>query len=496
MDTNIPAKSQKTPSIKKNFIMNTILNMSGFIFPLISYPYVSRILGPDGIGSVNFAISFVTYFNMFAQLGIPSYGIRACARVRDDKEELGRTVTELLIINLITSAIVYIIFFAVIFSVPSLRADKSLYIIISATIILNSLGMSWLFQALEKYSYITIRSVIFKFIAVAGMFLLVKSQDDYLIYAALTIFAASASNILNLIYSQKLVRIGRSGRVIDPKRHLKPVFVFFAMACATTVYLHLDNVMLGIISSKTEVGYYSTSVKIKSILVVLVTSLGSVLLPRLSYYVENKMMEEFRRISAKALHFVLIISIPLVVYFFMYAAPVIQLIAGEKFTASVLPMQIIMPTLLFIGITNIYGIQILVPYGLEKYVLYSEIGGAVADLILNAILIPFYGAAGAAFGTLVAEAVVLIIQYRKLKSLSMLPSSGVKLHVIILATVVSGVLSLLSYIPDFSRYMSLTAGSFLVMVISCILFFIPYFCLLLVFKDSFVTEMVSKYIRK
>ena len=142
--------------------MNAILNMSAFIFPIISFPYISRVLGPTGTGNVNFAISFVTYFDMFAQLGIPAYGIRACAKVRDDKKELNRVVTELLTINLVTSLIVYTVLYTLIFNVPSLRSDKTLYMICSSMIILNSIGMNWLFQALEKYTYITVRSIIFR----------------------------------------------------------------------------------------------------------------------------------------------------------------------------------------------------------------------------------------------------------------------------------------------------------------------------------------------
>lgn len=470
--------------------MNALLNVSAFIFPLISFPYVSRVLGPAGTGNVSFAISFVTYFDMFAQLGIPSYGIRACARVRDDKKELRRVVTELLTINLITSLIVYTVLFSVVFAVPSLRADKGLYIICSLMIILNSIGMNWLFQALEKYTYITVRSVVFKLLSVIGMFLLIRSSDDYLIYAALTVLAGWASNILNLIYAGKLISLETDRNQLDYRRHIKAIGVFFAMTCATTVYLNLDNVMLGFISGKTEVGYYSASVRIKTLLVNFVTSLGTVLLPRLSYYVENKKIDEFRRISGKALHFVLLVSIPLVVYFILFASPVILLLAGNQYEASILPMQIIMPTLLLIGITNILGIQILVPLGLEKYVLYSEIGGAIVDLILNAVFIPLYGAAGAALGTLAAEAAVLIIQYIKLRRIDSLPSSGAGITLLIFAACISGVVSMLAWTPDFMTNLPLETGCFITILISGVLYFGAYMTILLVRREPLVMESI------
>ena len=188
----------KQKSLKLNIIMNMLLTMSSFIFPLITFPYVSRILLPEGTGKVSFATSLISYFSMFAQLGIPTYGIRACAKVRDNREELTRTAQELLIINLIMSVVLYIVFFGAILLVPRLHNERNLYVIVSCTIILTSIGMEWLYKALEQYTYITLRSVLFKFIALIMMFLLIHKKSDYLLYGGISIFAASASNIFNL----------------------------------------------------------------------------------------------------------------------------------------------------------------------------------------------------------------------------------------------------------------------------------------------------------
>lgn len=189
----------KQKSLKLNIIMNMLLTMSSFIFPLITFPYVSRILLPEGTGKVSFATSLISYFSMFAQLGIPTYGIRACAKVRDNREELTRTAQELLIINLIMSVVLYIVFFGAILLVPRLHNERNLYVIVSCTIILTSIGMEWLYKALEQYTYITLRSVLFKFIALIMMFLLIHKKSDYLLYGGISIFAASASNIFNFI---------------------------------------------------------------------------------------------------------------------------------------------------------------------------------------------------------------------------------------------------------------------------------------------------------
>lgn len=403
-----------TPSIKKNFIMNALLTMSSFIFPLITFPYVSRILLPEGTGKVQFAVSFVAYFNMIAQLGIPTYGIRACAKVREDRQVLTRTAHELLTINLGMCLVSYAALGLCIAFIPRVNQEKALFLIISMTLLLNAIGMEWLYKALEQYTYITVRSVAFKAVSVAAMFLLVHREEDYVVYGAITIFAASASNILNFINARKYISLRPAGGY-EYRRHLKAVLIFFAMACATTIYTNLDEVMLGFMKSDADVGYYHAAVKIKSILVSIVTALGAVLLPRASYYVEQGRMEEFKQITRKALHFVLIIASPVMVYFMFFAREGILFLAGAEFEPSVLPMQIIMPTVFLIGITNVLGIQMLVPLGKEKNVLYSEITGALVDLVLNLMLIPRYGAAGAAFGTLAAEIAVLIVQYFALK---------------------------------------------------------------------------------
>ena len=403
-----------SPSIKKNFIMNALLTMSSFIFPLITFPYISRVLLPEGTGKVQFVSSFVAYFNMIAQLGIPTYGIRACAKVREDRQALTRTAHELLFINLVMCVAAYFALGLSIAFIPRVNQEKTLFIIISLTLLLNAIGMEWLYKALEQYTYITLRSILFKAVSVAAMFFLVHSKEDYLVYGAISIFASSASNLLNFINARKYISMRPVGGY-DFRRHIRVVLVFFAMACATTIYTNLDEVMLGFMKTNADVGYYHAAVKIKSILISIVTALGAVLLPRASYYIEHGRLDEFKRITRKALHFVFLLAVPMVLYFTAFSREGILFLSGAAFEPSVRPMQIIMPTVLLIGITNVLGIQMLVPLGKEKTVLHSEIAGAIVDLLLNLWLIPRYAAAGAAIGTLAAEIAVLVIQYLALR---------------------------------------------------------------------------------
>lgn len=469
-------------SIKRNFVMNAILNASTFIFPLITFPYVSRVLLPVGTGKVAAATSLISYFAMVAQLGIPTYGIRACARVRDDKEKLSKTVHELFFINLIMSFIVYVVFFVALFNVKELAEDRALYIICSTTIVFNLIGMEWLFKALEQYSYITANSILFKFVALILMFVLVHDQGDYLFYGVTTIAAAAGSNVMNFINVRKYISLTSIGNY-NFRQHLKPVFVFFAMSIATTVYTNLDTVMIKFIQGDEQVGYYNAAVKVKTIVVSFVTSIGTVLLPRVSYYIDQKRYKEFREVTAKALNLVILMALPMTVYFIFYAKEAIVFLAGNAYTPAILPMQVIMPTVFLIGLTNVMGIQILVPLGKEKYVLISEIVGAIVNLIINMWLIPLYGCTGAAIGTLVAEFAVLVAQAIALRGSMREIIKKIQLGKIILACVIAwGVTYFVS--------LSSITSNVLMLILTFVVFFGIYAGMLFLMKEPMARETI------
>ena len=476
----------KQKSLKLNFIMNAILTMSSFLFPLITFPYVSRVLLPAGTGRVSFANSVVTYFVMISQLGIPTYGIRACAVVRDNPVKLKKTVYELFIINVFMSILAYAVFFIAMASVPRLRADRNLFLITSTLIFFNTIGVEWLYKALEQYTYITVRSIIFKFVALIAMFVLVRDADDYVIYGGISIFAASASNVFNFLRLRKILG-KRKVSGLNLRRHFKPVFTFF-ISCATTIYTNLDNVMLGFMKDDIEVGYYNAATKIKNILVSIVTSLGTVLMPRAAYYIEQEMWDEFYKLSKKAIKFVLIAATSMMIYFMIYAREGVLFLSGDAFEGAVIPMIIVMPTLLFIGLTNIMGIQMLIPMGLENTVMISTFAGAIADLILNAILIPFFGSAGAAIGTLVAEFIVFIVQMVYLKNDIAYLYSKQNYIKIIAALIVAMIGAVAVKV--------LISGIFIKLVVSAVLFFGLYVIMLYIMREEVITENVNRILSR
>lgn len=474
-------------SVFYNFIMNIILTMSSFIFPFITFPYVSRILLPVGTGKVSFAASVVNYFLLLAQLGIPTYGIRACARVRDDDEKLSKTVQEILLFSALMCIVAYVLFFVALFCVPRFQSERKLLIVTGASILFTTLGVEWLFKALEMYSYITWRSIIFKCIGLIAMFLLVHEQDDYIIYGGISIFASSASNVLNFIYLHKLVDLKKRFN-LNLKPHIKPILVFFAMSCATTIYLNMDTTMLGFMKSDADVGYYNAAVKIKNMLVSIVTSLGAVLLPRVTVYLEKNETDKFEALSKKAIRFVLFASLPMLTYFIVFARQGVLLLSGEEYVNSIFPMQIMMPTLLFIGLTNIMGIQILVPMGHERKVLESTIFGAVIDLVLNFMLIPRYSVVGAAIGTVTAELAVFIYQYFSSRDLFSNLFKNINPWKYVLASLIATLGS--------AWILELKLGYFVSLLLSCMFFTVVYIICLFVFKETFVQEIIQMVWKK
>ena len=474
-------------SLKLNFVMNAILTMSSFIFPLISFPYVSRVLLPEGTGKVSFATSLIAYFTMFAQLGIPTYGIRACARVRDDKQALTKTAQELLIINLVMTVLSYAALSLALLFVPRLRSERPLYLLVSLSIFFNTIGMEWLYKGLEQYTYIAVRSIAFKIVALLAMFALVHSKQDYVIYGGITILASSASSIFNFFHARRFISLRPVGGY-QLKPHLKAVAVFFAMACASTVYTNLDTVMLGFMTPDETVGYYNAAVRIKTILVSIVTSLGAVLLPRAAYYVEHGEMDRFRQITRKALNFVFLAAVPMMIYFILFAKQGIYLLSGENYAGAIVPMQWIMPTLLFIGLSNVLGIQILVPLGRERVVLWSIVAGAVVDVVFNGVLIPLYDASGAAAATSAAELVVLAVQFFVLGREAQAGFGAVSYGKLLLGLAVGVGISM--WVP------MLGLGSFLTLLISAVLFFGGYLLMLLILKETLVKELFSQLLKR
>lgn len=472
----------KIKSVKHNAIMNGILTVSKIIFPLITFPYISRTLLVEANGRITFASSVVSYFTMFAMLGITTYGVKACAQVRNDKTKLSKVVQELLFINIICSVISMIVLAMSVLWIDRLHSEWILMLIFSANIILNVAGMEWMYSGLEQYDYITIRSVAFKLLSMILMFIFVHTPKDCYKYAVILVISTAGSNILNLINARKYITFKPVGDY-HIKRHVKPTLMMFVTVLSVNVYMNLDNVMLGFVKDDYEVGIYHTAFKIKMVLTSLVTSVGTVLLPRLSYYVEDKKSEKFYQLLKKSLSLTLLISVPMVVYFILYADVSVLFIAGKAFTDAIVPMKIVMPILLITGLSNVIGMQILIPNNKESAFMKAVIAGALTDLVLNAILIPYYGAIGASVATLCAEMVQFIIQLAYAKSIFRKIISFSELRKIIVCTAVAAIGCLGARCFD-------SLGTFGTIVVSASIFGILYLIMVWITKVKVVRELM------
>ncbi len=396
-------------SIKKNFLYNLVLRIMNVIFPLVTFPYVARVLSPEGIGRVDFTLAFIQYFILIAQVGIPMYGIKECSKYRDNKELLSKKVQEILIINFTMMVFSYIILLFFMSTQNYLYNYRTLIFISSLNIFGASIGIEWFFQSIEEYRYITIRSILVKIISIICIFLFVKNTEDVFLYLIITVLSSFLSYIYNFVYANKHINLFRIYEEYDIKSHIKPILTLFMMSIAVSIYINLDKVMLGVLVGDRYVGLYSAANKMIRVVLSVVTALGTVLLPRISYYIEHGKNEKINNIITKSLNFILMITIPAVIGIIILAKPIIILFAGEQYLQAVKTIQILSALIPIIGLSNLVGIQILLSYNLERITLIATMTGATINIILNYILIPKYFHNGAATSSIIAELIVTII---------------------------------------------------------------------------------------
>lgn len=399
-------------SLKKNAILNIIRTVMGIIFPIITFPYASRILLPDGIGKVNFANSIVSYFTLLASLGIGNYATREAAKIRDNIPALRKFMKEILIINLMSTIFAYSLFLISLILVPKFQDYKVLLLISSLSIIFYSIGIEWFYAAIEEYSYITVRSVILQIISIAFLFIFVKTKEDIYLYAFMNVIASAGSNICNFVHLKHYINL-REKTSLELKKHFKPIIVLFGMAVITSVYTILDSTMLGFLSNDEQVGFYSAATKINKMVLTVVTAIGGVLFPRLSYYSEKEDKTEFFTLLLKGFSITLCIAVPCTLGLHFLSKPITLLFSGERYLPSVPVMKIMNPIIIIISISNFIGIQYFLPLGKEKITVQSVIIGAISNFLINLILIPRYQAFGAGIATLCAEGFVTLYQLIK-----------------------------------------------------------------------------------
>lgn len=398
----------KKKSLGVNAFLNSFRSVLNLIFPLITFPYVSRVLSIKGIGIFNFSNTYISYFLLIAGLGIATYAVREGAKFRENEDKITEFASQIFSLNIVATIIAYILLFASLIIFKNLHNYVSCILILSLQILFTTLGTEWIYTIYEDYAYITVRSIIFKIISIVLLFVLVRKPEDYLIYTAITVFSAVGSNLLNFIHAKKFVHI-RLTTKINWRYHLKPVLVIFASAVAITIYVSSDTTILGLLKSDYAVGIYSTSVKIYQMAESLLSALLTVTIPRLAFLWGQKRIGEYNHVLSKVIDSLGILVLPSAVGLIMLSQEVILIIASEKYLPSVNSLRIISWAIIFSIFSWIFSDCVLIPAKRENLVLRNTIVTAIENIILNFILIPFMSYDGTSLSTVIAEFTVMIM---------------------------------------------------------------------------------------
>lgn len=403
--------SQK--SIKKNSIYSILKTGSSILFPLITFPYISRVLLTENVGKINFGLSIVSYFSLVASLGITTYAIRECSAVRDDKDKLSNTASQIWSINIITTIIAYIALAVTLLCYRKLDNYRTLIVIQSLSIVFTTLGADWLNQAMEDFRYITLRTVAFQFISLLLMFIFVQKPEDYMKYAVISLVSSSGASLFNIWYRRRYCRVRiikdfKNG--IEWKRHMMPILYLFVMILAQTIFNSVDSTMLGLMHGDHEVGIYSAAHKITNIINQVVGSLLWVIMPRMSHYFAENKYDEVNKLLRKILGFNFLLGLPCAIGTMLLSKDIIRIVAGEAFVEATSVLRILMIGFIFTLIGGNYlGNAILLPSKNEKYYMIVCMTAAVVNVIGNYISIPYFGANAAAGTTAVCNLTILIL---------------------------------------------------------------------------------------
>lgn len=400
----------KNKFIGVNALLNAIKTIFSIIFPLITFPYISRVLGVENIGIYNFSTSVVSYFTLLAGLGINTYAIREGARYRNNKKDISEFCSEVFSINLISTLISYGILAVCLFFLPSLHDDALIIMILSVSICFTTLGCEWVFNIYEEFGYITIRTILFQILSVILMFVFVKNKHSLIQYALITVLATSGANIINIFARKKICDIRFCFRV-KLKKHLLPILILFANSIAMTIYINSDVTILGLISGNYYVGLYSVATKVYTMLKSLLGALIVVSIPRLSSYLGAENKKQYVETSSIILNALITIAVPAMVGTFALSDEIVLILSGREYIAASMSLKILSVALVFSIFSWFYTSCVLVVNKQDRSVLKATTLAAVVNIVLNVILIPYFNQNAAALTTALAEFVSAFVCY-------------------------------------------------------------------------------------
>lgn len=394
-------------SIKRNYFYSTILTGANYVFPLIVFPYVSRVLGVANIGTCNFVDSIVNYFCIFSMLGINVVGVREIAEAKQNKEKLNSCFSSIFAINTILTSTALLVYITCSYAIPKLHEHIDLMWIGAIKLCFNYLLVEWLFKGLEEFKFITSRTLIIKTIYVVSVFLFVKKPTDYGLYFFLTSMNIALNAIVNCLYARRYISL--DCKKIDFKRYLSPIIILGIYAILTNMYTTFNVAFLGFQTNEIEVGYYSTAYKIFAISLSIFSALTGVMLPRMSSLIAENRVEEYRASLNNTTDFLMALSFPAIIFVEFFAPDIILIISGKGYEGAIVPLQIMIPLLFIIGYEQILVIQGLMPLKKDNSILMNSIVGAVVSVVCNMVIVPCLKSSGSAIVWMISELSVLLI---------------------------------------------------------------------------------------
>lgn len=478
----------ESKSIKKNFIYNFSLNIINIMFPLITAPYVSRVLGADNLGKYNFSLSLSSWFLIFATFGTTIYGVREIAKVRDNKKLLDKTFSEIFSINFIATLITFVVYTVIIFVNPKTNDEIILFLISAISIFMNLFCIDWFYMGLEDFKMITLRSLLIKVTCLVSIFIFVRQRDDYIIYALISTLAFGFANALNFVYSKKFVTL--SFKNINLKHHMKILIVFFYSNIVVSMYTIFDQVLLGLFSTNKDVAFYSRSRQIYSIALSITLSISTVLLPKLTYLYKND-LENYKSLLKKSINYIYIFSVPSVVGLMVLAKDIMWFFGGKEFENAYVSLTILSILVFTVSLSTWQYDQLFLPLGKEKVGLKGQMFMAMVSIGGNIIFVPKFGYIGASVSLVLAEMIGTFYGVWYAKS---------KIHEVRIDYINQ---SLLKYIFS-SLVMSLTIilfkslkyGYMINILFGVFIGSLVYFGILYLIKDNICREVIDYFINK
>lgn len=448
-------------TLTTNSIYYLIYNVLNVIFPLLTGIYVARVLLPENIGQVEIARNYAQYFLILSFLGIPTYGMREVSKKRHDRLALSKLYSELMIFNAISTVICIVSFYISVLIIPHYAEIKTLCFIAGLSIVLNLFNNEWLFTGLEEFKFVSIRNIAFKILCFTGLVLFVRNENDFIIYAFISIFGTAGNYLLNIVKSSKLIDFSFKHISIGP--HIKPVLYLLAVNIAIEIYTLIDVTMLGILCEDQTVAFYSYGMRIFRIFLSIVNTFTMVLVPRLALYYNEHKQNEFNQLLSKTFRVILLIAVPMVVGIFFVSDYAITLVFGDVYISSSNVLKVLSFILIVSPIGYLLGSRVLLVSGHENIMIIPVACGAIVNVIMNYLLIPMYAEIGAAVASAIGETVVMgvyvLMGHKKYTLINIIPNVLKQIGAVAIMTVCLIVMSLLPIDPFIRTWLQIVLSA-------------------------------------